>query len=895
MHPAAAAAFVLLLAVVNHGFSRLWPRVLEASPVEDAAVTARFQAMLARSQILAARPRTELLRAAPRGGTWADAVGLPHPRHQRVLLADSVLQKLDLDELGALFAQRLAILELFQGPGLFLRALLRWVLPAIVGVLAFATVGRDPLHGPLLYLAWILAVNWAFAFTLARNGRREILADKRAVELCGDPEALVRALTKLYGLANLPSRWDADTEQALHAGLASRIRGIRESVGQPVAGLSEEIVLPSSERGRFAVFGPEQICFLDGVTDGDTDASALRQRAGSSRSFAYRSLSELHLSLRLGRGGTLRAATRDGHQVLLPVADGDVKLAQNALEAIDGKLGRTGVPYGRVKLQAVLAAAGILIGAMLPGMPGPLALLAFLVLLRPQVAALLGTGVAASSAGAFTLLQATCGGAAGLTVLGAALSLAGGAALLVAARRLARLLPEATWRNYGEAVLLLLVLAATSLPLAITLAMSPFPEMQSMAGAGPAMALALGVVILARYRARLLARIAGGALFLAALAPTILGSDTFHRLRGNNPLGGDAPRPRLTEARLAGRAITIPANVTVKELSPTGQRFIGILNERGRRGAEADVDTYVIGNGAGEAHRLRAVALTFMTDSRLMAVVKEGGTLYSGPSEGPEPPAKLRAQQVGRLRTRLLAVEVAPDGSRGSWQVALPPVEDLRLAATETRFRVIGDADSEVNEPILIEGEVGRPDVVTTHAPAAPTDGHRTGWIPSTAGQVSLSVVVEPSRSGPGFFGDDHHATSVLLLHAPQAAPRKVLETSAQVQCPDVPLAQAAQPFFLCVAHERGRTVVLSIPHHAQAARPVLRLPFRHYGEVTRAGHTLAVRSPEGHLLLDPDRGTGLTLAVQPSDIDRLVLSEGAIALVPHFNPTPTPVTIYTR
>jgi hypothetical protein len=854
---------------VTHGFSRFWPRVLEASPVEDAAVTARFQAMQARSPVLAARPRTELLRAAPRGGTWADAVGLPHPRHQRVLVADSVLQKLDLDELSALFAQRLAILELFQGPGLFLGALLRWLLPAIVGGVAFATVGRDPLHGPLLYLAWILAVNWAFAFTLARNGRREIAADKRAVELCGDPEALVRALSKLYGLANLPSRWDADTEQALHAGLANRIRAIREGVGLPAGGLSEEIVLPSSERGRFAVFGPEQICFLDGVTDGDTDASALRQRAGSSRSFAYRSLSELHLSLRIGRGGTLRAVTRDGHQVLLPVADGDVKLARNTLEAIDGKLGRTGVSHGRVKLQAVLAAAVILIGSQLPGLPGPLALLAFLVFWRPQVAALLGTGVAAGSAGAFTLLQATCGGAAGLTVLGAALCLAGGAALLVAARRQARLLPEATWRNYADAVLLLLVLAATSLPLAITLAVSPFPEMQSMAGGGPAMVLGLGAVLLARYRARLLARIAGGLLALAALAPALLGSDTFHRLLGNSPLGADAPKPRLTEARLAGRAITIPANVVVRELSPTGQRFIGHLNERGRRGGEADVSTFVIGNGAGEAHRLRAVALTFMTDSRLLAVVKEAGSL--------------------------LAVEVAPDGSRGSWQVALPPVEGLKLAATETRFRVIGDAETEDGEPMMIEGTVGLPEVVTAHAPAAPAEGYRTGWIPSTAGQVSLSVVVAPHRNVPGFFGADNRSTT-LLLHRPRAAPRQVLETSARVECPDVPLAQAAQPFFLCVAHERGRTVVLSIPHQAQAARPVWRLPFPHFGEVARAGRTLVLRSAEGHLLLDADRGTGLTLAIpEQSDLDQLVLSEGAVALVPQFAPTARAATIYTR
>ena len=37
-------------------------------------------------------------------------------------------------------------------------------------------------------------------------------ADLRAIELCGDPEALIRGLTRIYQINHIPRRWSAQLE-----------------------------------------------------------------------------------------------------------------------------------------------------------------------------------------------------------------------------------------------------------------------------------------------------------------------------------------------------------------------------------------------------------------------------------------------------------------------------------------------------------------------------------------------------------------------------------------------------------------------------------------------------------------------------------------------------------
>src|SRR4029079_14682183 len=64
----------------------------------------------------------------------------------------------------------------------------------------------------------------------------ESASDRRAVELCGDPDALASGLTKLNALGRVPRRWSASVEQrASHPSLARRLAAIRGNSGTPAA------------------------------------------------------------------------------------------------------------------------------------------------------------------------------------------------------------------------------------------------------------------------------------------------------------------------------------------------------------------------------------------------------------------------------------------------------------------------------------------------------------------------------------------------------------------------------------------------------------------------------------------------------------------------------------
>jgi Zn-dependent protease with chaperone function len=863
-HPAFPVAFVFLLALVSHGFFRLLPRTMGASPVDVPAITARFQTVLARSKVVAGQQPPIVLRAGPRGGVWVEALALPDRGRPGILVADSLLEKLDLDELGALFAHRIARLEEYQLRPLFLTALGRWLLAAGVGILALRIQGSDPSVLTLLYMVWIVALICTLTAAIARNGRGELAADRRAVELCGDPEALVRALTKMHALANRPTRVNADLERT-QAGLVSRIRAIREAAGFQAPVMNEEIVLPSSERGRFAILGPEQVCFLDQVPEGDLEASALRQRAGSSQNFAYRSLIELHLAIAIGGRATLRAATREGQQVLFPLAASSVKLAENTLDAIDAKLGRAGSSHKRATIQALLAASAVMVASFLPGISGLLVLPAFLALNRLTVGPMLGAGAAAFVAGALALVKAALGGGDRLSLLGAAAALIGGMSLVVAARRLSRSLPEGTWRNYGAAGALLSALTLLSLPFALVQALSQLPDLEGLPAGATPFAVALAVLILARYRARLSGKLAAAALLLAAALPPILGSDACQRLLGNHPYWADAPMPRLAGTEPIGRSLAIPAGLRDVHLSPTGQRFFGILADVHAPSSRDETTTFVIGDGTGETRRLSAVALAFMSDSRLLGVKKAG--------------------------EELVVEEVGPEGSTPTWQARLPATRSIRLSATEARFRVIGLPPRGFdNRYLMHEGEIGRVEVVSTRSPPLPAGQYRTDWIPTVAGEASVSLVVLPSRER-SFFWLGGGPRTLVQLESPGAPARTVLETAGRVSCPDVPLGSKV---VYCVVTTHGRSAVVAIARGWDRAMPKVRLPFRYSAQVERAGDALGIQSEDEHLLIQPEQGRGFLLrqAEEPTP-GQLALGEHAVALVPYVSEAPTPTMVY--
>ena len=68
-----------------------------------------------------------------------------------------------------------------------------------------------------IILGWPLLVLAAALVRLVRHRAHETESDRRAVELCGDPRALARALVKLHALALLPRRLAVEEERRADA------------------------------------------------------------------------------------------------------------------------------------------------------------------------------------------------------------------------------------------------------------------------------------------------------------------------------------------------------------------------------------------------------------------------------------------------------------------------------------------------------------------------------------------------------------------------------------------------------------------------------------------------------------------------------------------------------
>lgn len=156
------------------------------------------------------------------GGRVVNA--FPSRRSSAVAFTDSVLELFTPDEQEAVFTHEVAHLE-WHTPSRLLGAEL--LATALIGV---ATIGTALV--PMAGTIWVV-FGWPYVLlvvsTLRRSRRRqqEHWADQRAVSLCGDREAVVRAPDKLYTLGLWPRRWGSDVERrATHPSLARRIQAI---------------------------------------------------------------------------------------------------------------------------------------------------------------------------------------------------------------------------------------------------------------------------------------------------------------------------------------------------------------------------------------------------------------------------------------------------------------------------------------------------------------------------------------------------------------------------------------------------------------------------------------------------------------------------------------------
>ena len=208
----------------HHWSGRVVLILIGASPLERPDLDGHFQRVFAAARV----PKPPLWRAGVAGGVLANAFAMATLAERGVLFFDSLLDRLSPDETTAILAHEVAHLEQFTRRrvlGIYLFTSL-----LIVLLMIGSAIASEFIPG---FESWVWLVSFVgvFAGILLRARRmqgHETNADLRAVELCGNPEALVRGLTRIYEINHIPRRWSARYEKyATHPSLERRIHAIR--------------------------------------------------------------------------------------------------------------------------------------------------------------------------------------------------------------------------------------------------------------------------------------------------------------------------------------------------------------------------------------------------------------------------------------------------------------------------------------------------------------------------------------------------------------------------------------------------------------------------------------------------------------------------------------------
>jgi hypothetical protein len=797
------------------------------------------------------------------------------------VFSETLLQRFDADELAAILAHEVAHLEHYSRRTLARLRLVAWAAIALgtLGVpLLVSWAGDASLLGRWGGGAWLVLVALALGARQGRNQAHESASDRRAAVLCGDPEAVVRALVKLTLLARLPRRWDAETERiASHPSLARRIRAIR---GPGPGGPAGPSVLASSTPGTFVVLEAERIHWLRGVPPGTpAEPHVLLDRAAARDAVACTELVDLRVRASLGGRARLVAADRTGRSWSAPLAPDTVEAAQAALDTVDvpPRKGPTGLrrPILAVGL-AVLAmplgyvAADPAIGATFP------ALIA-VATVRPGPPLLAGVGMTALASALVAVHERRdapaaplpLGAVAGLAVLGL-----GGLGIAWARVRSGE-------RHDGRGALLTVgalglgavpvwwsALAMVALQSATPLALHEAARHLPGAVVAP-LATAAALLTLGRGWARWAA---AGATALAIAIP-VSGSSWFVDRFVSDPLLGRDPGPAwrdgaarvLRQAGLEGRARDL-------RLAPSGLAFAA-------RGESDDDDApgrFHVGRFQGGVRQVEAVDLRFLADDRLLVLARAG------------PGAVLRVVR-------------ADGGAPDPWRRALPGLvaRDLLVDAASGAWRVAG-YDPGGRALVVVAGTVGRDDADERRwTIPEPEDLEDPGYL---AGRRVLLERRASRRPLPAPVGwllgrlglGDRGAMQWEVWRLDAGGDRRLLASALHFAC-DPPRLPAE--VFTCLASDRGaRTLVWALDAESGALSPLGVLPA---GVITATalgpGGRVAARTLQGEiLLLEPASRDAVRLALPGGSrrVSGLALEDGGLGVLAARGDRST-VTVY--
>ena len=686
----AAILIAVVCLVFNAKYADTVRLLLKVRPIHDPVLTGRFHALVEKSGI--PTPRFECVPL--RGGVIANALALPSLGGSSVLFSETLLERLEPDETTAICAHELAHLEHFNHA--FLRRLnienIALIVSAAVVPIAARLAGLTSIILP--ETVWLVVFTAVLVRRAKNRQRNETASDLRAVQLCGDGEALVRGLMRIYTMARLPRRFDQQHErQATHPSLARRIRDIRAAAGVAVGALGTSATFAAVDGKTSVTFEDDRLNW----SEGDAVTHTLK--------YAY--LAELRVHARGTRPSSLVVVEREGRRWEMPLAQHDVARAQTVLDVVDGRLPESARPLSP---WPKLGRAFLVLGAMIGVASGQLAvsIVALLAIIQPIAPLMAAAGIAAMAAGAVLLRHS---GEHGVFLEIGLMLLCFGVVLLLVARTKR---DEPVSSRATLAVASLGVLAALAVAAFLLGGTDPIRLHQSAqrVTAAPVLLLAFaGALTLWRSRRTKYAAIP---VLVLAAASTGVASTSFLDRFGEDIFIAPAPAFQWTEAR--GPILsefTVPFAADSLQLSPRG-RLVAVLQETYDR--RQDVETIFHVGRVGE--RLTAVSaddLVFVDEERVLIVHDAG--------DGVE----LTEADARTVETP-------------TWRMRIADLSDpqLSLDATAGRWRVLGWTDE--HGAVAVRGVLGSAEIRRQEWPDIETDD---GWPESLAASDEDMLTVE--------------------------------------------------------------------------------------------------------------------------------------------------------
>ena len=855
-----AALLAAALVAWEMFYADILRRVLGARPLSREDLAPRFGAIL--SQARAAAPH--VLRFGFPGGSVVNAFALPSRRRPTVVFGDQLLELLEPDEIAAIFAHEVAHLEHFDRKRLVRARLTMWTIIGLTVVsaplLSQWTLG---LAGGLVENAWVFGVGLGLFFMGAARQKHETESDLRALELCGDPEALVRALSKLHALAHLPRRWALDFERnASHPSLARRIQAIRAAANTAPARFDRPLVVPTATPGTFVVLDSERAEWLEGVAVGTLlEPTVLREHATRSQAWRYSELVELRVRPGSGDKVFLAASDRSGRTWSVPLRSEDVAPLQSALDVVDVRLApRSVTAWWPTLLVRAVAAIGIL-AAMVASSALSVFVAGVIAVFRPHVAPLAALAVVSI-----------------------------GTALWSASRG------DSTTEALAPTALLLALLSAVALATLLLLrrnqddSKDPHRRVAALTvGALAAVAVASSLPLLGRSDPRpldywgLIATVPNVFIAAAGAGAALLGRDRRWArwtgialvIVGGVPLGLGAAWPSAASSAIPWRHVT-PTLLHRTELerpgielrsSPSCQR-LAVRVARQMRG-ETPWAFRILGV-ANDGREVAADDLAFLDDERRLVLRREDKALQ-------------------------LALVSGGGSAEPAWRLALPDIRGARLTvspATGAWTVIGGEAESE-SLVVAVAGFVGREQIRVKRWTVTESD-ESSAWAvtgPDTAFQVRTHMRADwywrwpllPTLLGGLPFDSE-------IWHRSPEGDRRVTRAAGAIHC-----MPPAGEGVVCLGYGTTARVAWVFREGSPLPGPPAILPASTWKVRLFQNRVLGITSANTVVVLDEDGQGGVQLKL-PHETERsmdAVLVGGRLAVL-STRPPGGSVSIYT-